>query len=130
VRYYEIKRIPHFALFGACCRLNAFGTRAHAAVRYRQRQRGRIFVTITILATVVWTFVSGRFVSKGGLVGAGAALGGLILSGLIAASLAGYVTKVLPARTLLSGAGLLLVGLVLWQGIHFWPRLFGPDGVQ
>lgn len=80
-------------------------------------------LTVAISATFLWTMFTGRFVLEGGLAGAGAALGGLILGGLIAAPLAGYVTKVVPARLLLGAAALLVVGLALWQGVQLWPRL-------
>lgn len=81
------------------------------------------FVTLSISATFVWTLLTGRFVLEGGLPGAGSALVGLILGGLIAAPLAGYVTKVVPARLLLGAAALLVIGLALWQGVQLWPRL-------
>ncbi len=80
-------------------------------------------LTVAISATFLWTMFTGRFVLEGGLAGAGAALGGLILGGLIAAPLAGYVTKIVPARLLLGAAALLVVGLALWQGVQLWPRL-------
>jgi hypothetical protein len=55
--------------------------------------------------------------------GGGAALAGLIVGGLIAAPLAGFVTKVAPARFLLAAAALLVMGLSVWQGVQLWPRL-------
>jgi hypothetical protein len=67
--------------------------------------------------------VTGRFMLEGGWFGAGAALAGLIGGGLIAAPLAGYVTKIVPARLLLGGAAILVIGLALWQGFQLWPRL-------
>ncbi len=48
---------------------------------------------------------------------------GLILGGLVAAPLAGYVTKIAPARFLLAAASLLVIGLSIWQGIQLWPKL-------
>ena len=42
---------------------------------------------------------------------------------MIAAPLAGYVTKIAPARILLGGAAILVMGLSVWQGIQLWPRL-------
>jgi uncharacterized membrane protein YfcA len=80
-------------------------------------------VTLAISATFVWTMITGRFVLEGGWFGAGAALAGLIGGGLIAAPLAGYVTKIVPARLLLGGAAILVIGLALWQGFQLWPRL-------
>ncbi len=81
------------------------------------------FVTMAISATFVWAFLVGRFEIEGGLAGAGAALGGLILGGVIAAPLAGYITKIVPARILMAAVGTLVVVLALWQGWQLWPRL-------
>jgi uncharacterized membrane protein YfcA len=81
------------------------------------------FVTLAISATFVWTIVTGRFVLEGGLAGAGAALAGLILGGLIAAPIAGYVTKIVPARILMAAVGVLVVSLALFQGYTLWPKL-------
>jgi len=80
-------------------------------------------VTIAISITFLWTLLTGRFVLEGGLASGGAALGGLILGGLVAAPLAGYVTKIAPGRILLGAAGVLVVGLSIFQGIQLWPRL-------
>ena len=46
-----------------------------------------------------------------------------ILGGVAAAPLAGYVTKIAPARLLLGAAAVLVIGLSIWQGIQLWPRL-------
>jgi len=37
--------------------------------------------------------------------------------------LAGYVTKIAPARLLLGAAAILVIGLSIWQGVQLWPRL-------
>jgi hypothetical protein len=57
------------------------------------------------------------------LASGGAALGGLILGGVAAAPLAGYVTKIAPARLLLGAAAVLVMVLSVVQGIQLWPRL-------
>jgi uncharacterized membrane protein YfcA len=80
-------------------------------------------VTVAISLTFLGTLLTGRFVLEGGLVAGGAALAGLIIGGLIAAPLAGYVTKIAPARFLLGAAAILVTGLSIWQGIQLWPRL-------
>jgi len=80
-------------------------------------------VTVAISLTFLWTLLTGRFVLEGGLVSGGAALAGLIVGGLIAAPLAGYVTKIAPARVLLAGAAVLVMALSIWQGVQLWPRL-------
>jgi uncharacterized membrane protein YfcA len=81
------------------------------------------FVTIAISATFVWTVLSGRLVFEGGIAGAGSAVAGLIIGGVIAAPFAGYITKIVSPRLLLGAVALLVVGLSLWQGAQLWPRL-------
>jgi uncharacterized membrane protein YfcA len=80
-------------------------------------------VTIAISLTFLWTLVTGRLELEGGLATGGASLAGLIVGGLIAAPLAGYVTKIAPARVLLAAASVLVMGLSIWQGVQLWPRL-------
>jgi len=80
-------------------------------------------VTLAISITFLWTMLTGRFELEGGLAQGLAALGGLILGGVAAAPLAGYVTKIAPARLLLGAAAVLVMGLSIWQGIQLWPRL-------
>lgn len=80
-------------------------------------------VTVAISLTFLWTLLTGRFELEGGVVAGGAALAGLIVGGLFAAPLAGYVTKIAPARYLLAAAAVLVMALSIWQGIQLWPRL-------
>lgn len=80
-------------------------------------------VTVAISITFLWTMLTGRLELEGGLAAGLAALGGLILGGVAAAPLAGYVTKIAPARLLLGAASVLVMGLSIWQGIQLWPRL-------
>jgi len=88
------------------------------------------FVTVAISTTFIWTMMTGRFVLEGGVAAGGAALAGLILGGLAAAPLAGYVTKIAPARLLLAMAAVLVVGLSVWQGIQLWPQLLEYEFFQ
>lgn len=81
------------------------------------------FVTVAISTTFIWTIITGRFVWEGGVAAGAAALAGLILGGLVAAPLAGYITKIAPARLLLALAAVLVVGLSIWQGVQLWPDL-------
>jgi uncharacterized membrane protein YfcA len=81
------------------------------------------FVTVAISAAFLWTLVTGRLVLEGGVASATASLGGLVLGGLVAAPLAGYVTKIAPARLLLGAASILVIALSIWQGVQLWPRL-------
>ena len=81
-------------------------------------------VTVAISITFLYTLLTGRLdLGQYGLSQGLAALGGLILGGIVAAPLAGYVTKIAPARLLLAAAALLVTGLSVWQGIQLWPRL-------
>lgn len=81
------------------------------------------FVTVAISATFIWTIMTGRLTLEGGLAHGLSALVGLVLGGLVAAPLAGYVTKIAPARLLLAAAAVLVIGLSIWQGIQLWPKL-------
>ena len=81
------------------------------------------FVTVAISVTFIITVLTGRFELEGGLAAGLAALIGLILGGLVAAPLAGYVTKIAPARLLLGMAAALVVALSIWQGVQLWPQL-------
>lgn len=87
-------------------------------------------VTLAISATFIWAFLTGRFQFEGGLSGAGAALGGLILGGLIAAPIAGYITKVVPTRPMMAAVGALVVALALWQGVQLWPKLLAQPAAE
>jgi uncharacterized membrane protein YfcA len=80
-------------------------------------------VTLAISITFLWTFLTGHLVLEGGVAVGSASLAGLIAGGLIAAPLAGYVTKIAPGRLLLGAAALLVMALSVWQGITLWPRL-------
>lgn len=80
-------------------------------------------VTVSISLTFLWALLTGRFELEGGLWTGGAALAGLILGGMIAAPMAGYVTKIAPGRVLLGAAAVLVIGLSIWQGVQLWPRL-------
>jgi len=80
-------------------------------------------VTVAISITFIWTMMTGRLELEGGLAVGSAALAGLILGGVAAAPLAGFVTKIAPARLLLGGASILVIGLSIWQGFQLWPRL-------
>lgn len=81
------------------------------------------FVTVSISAAFVWAVVNGRLDVAGGLQGLGAAVGGLVLGGVIAAPLAGKVTQLLPARWLMGLVGFVVISLALYQGVKLWPRL-------
>jgi hypothetical protein len=81
------------------------------------------FVTVAITAAFIWTMMTGRLELEGGAASAIASLAGLVIGGVIAAPLAGYVTKIAPARLLLGAAAILVISLSIWQGVQLWPRL-------
>jgi hypothetical protein len=82
------------------------------------------FVTIAISAAFIVTIITGRMeVTNREFVSGAAAIIGLVLGGLLAAPLAGYVTKVAPARLLLGAAAVLVISISIWQGIQVWPSL-------
>lgn len=90
------------------------------------------FVTVAISAAFLWTVLTGRFELPVGVAAqyaAAASIGGLILGGLVAAPLAGHVTKIAPARTLLAGASVLVICLSVWQGYQHWPKLMQNEVV-
>jgi uncharacterized membrane protein YfcA len=88
------------------------------------------FVTAATSVAFVWTFVTGRLEIEGGVLKLFAPLVGLLIGGVLAAPLAGRVTKVVPARVLFGAVGLLVVSLSVWQGITLWPRLLQDPFAQ
>ena len=90
------------------------------------------FVAVAISAAFLWTIATGRFNLGAGTewANAVAAISGLILGGLVAAPLAGYVTKIAPARFLLGAAAFLVIALSIFQGVQLWPHLLDEPIVQ
>lgn len=80
-------------------------------------------VTVAISIAFLGTLLTGRLQLEGGLAAGVASLSGLILGGLVAAPLAGYITKIAPARLLLGAASILVMSLSVWQGFQLWPSL-------
>lgn len=81
------------------------------------------FVTAAISSAFIYSVVVGRWSVEGGLQGLFLAIGGLILGGIVAAPLAGRLTKVIPARVLMGLVGVVVITLATWQGVQLWPRL-------
>ena len=73
------------------------------------------FVAAAISATFISAVVSGHWEATG-LLDHAWSVGGLIAGGVLAAPLAGWMTKVLPVRALTWLVGLLVTGLAIWQG--------------
>ena len=79
------------------------------------------FVTTAISAAFLVALLTGRWDEAGELRGHLTAVGGLVTGGLLAAPLAGWVTKIVPIRALTVAVGLLVVLLAAQQAA----RLFG-----
>lgn len=75
-----------------------------------------VFVAIATSAAFLTSLLSGHWETQG-LRGLIWQLAGLIAGGVVAAPLAGWMTKVLPLRLLTWGVGVLVVGLAIWQGV-------------
>lgn len=78
------------------------------------------FLTFAISSAFVVALLTGHWEDAGGLVQYAWAVAGLIVGGVLAAPLAGYVTKVLPQRALLVAVG----SLVTLLGVYQTVRLF------
>ncbi|MET0545164.1 MAG: sulfite exporter TauE/SafE family protein [Caulobacterales bacterium] len=83
------------------------------------------FVTVAISATFVWAIFNGGLGEEDGLAGHARAVLGLVIGGLIAAPIAGYATKLIPARILMGMVGALVIVLASWQGWQVFQKLTG-----
>lgn len=75
-----------------------------------------MFVAMATSAAFLVSLLSGHWETEG-LRGMVWQLAGLIAGGVVAAPLAGWMTKVLPLRMLTWFVGFLVVGLAIWQGV-------------
>ena len=73
------------------------------------------FLTVAVSATFVWALITGHWEEAGALQNHAAAVGGLVVGGLIAAPFAGLIAKRVPRRALMTAVGVLVVALALWQ---------------
>lgn len=73
------------------------------------------FVTAAVSATFIWALLTGRWNELGGIQQHAAALGGLIVGGLLAAPLAGYLVKSVPPQRLTLSVGLVSLLLAGYQ---------------
>jgi uncharacterized membrane protein YfcA len=81
------------------------------------------FVTTAISVAFIVAFLTGRFHIEGGPASLGMALLGLLIGGVLAAPIAGHITKIVPSRVLMGAVGALVIALSVWQGVQVWPRL-------
>lgn len=76
------------------------------------------FVTSVISATFLWALLTGHWREGGALENHAAAVGGLVVGGLMAAPFAGWITKRVPQRALSLAVGCLLILLAGFQGVQ------------
>lgn len=76
------------------------------------------FLTVAVSATFVWALASGHWAEAGALQNHAAAVGGLVVGGLIAAPFAGLIVKKVPRKVLTYAVGGLLIALALFQGVQ------------
>ncbi len=91
------------------------GSGAEPRVSIGTANTAEFFVTATISATFLAALISGHWQGATGLQTHMAAVGGLIVGGLIAAPFAGFMVKVIPVRALTWGVGVLVVLLAGYQ---------------
>lgn len=73
------------------------------------------FVTVAISTTFLAALLTGRWNEAGDLSGHFRAVAGLVVGGLVAAPLAGWITKIAPVRGLAWGVGSLVILLAAHQ---------------
>jgi uncharacterized protein len=73
------------------------------------------FLTTAISISFVVAILTGHWEEAGGLVDHAWAVGGLIVGGVAAAPLAGYVTRIVPHRALMVAVGVLIVLIAACQ---------------
>ena len=76
------------------------------------------FVTVAISATFVWALVTGHWHQAGAQQDHAAAVGGLIVGGLVAAPFAGWIAKTVPTRILTLVVGGLVIVLAAYQALQ------------
>ncbi|MGO4411247.1 MULTISPECIES: sulfite exporter TauE/SafE family protein [unclassified Brevundimonas] len=76
------------------------------------------FLTVAVSATFVWALVSGHWKDAAALQSHAAAVGGLVVGGLIAAPFAGLIVKKISRRVLTYAVGVLLLFLAGFQGLQ------------
>ena len=73
------------------------------------------FLTVAVSAAFLTAILTGHWAEAEGLMTYASAVGGLIAGGVIAAPMAGYVTRVLPQRYLMVAVGVLISLLAVYQ---------------
>lgn len=81
------------------------------------------FVTVAISATFVFALVTGNWKDAEGILEHAAAVAGLVVGGIAAAPLAGFVVKILPVRTFTWIVGIIVVALATYQTLQLFKVL-------
>jgi len=76
------------------------------------------FLTVAISATFVWALMTGHWVEAGALEHHAAAVGGLVVGGLVAAPFAGVIAKRVPRKAMTYAVGAVLLLLAGFQGLQ------------
>jgi len=96
------------------------GSGASAREAIGTANSAEFFVTVAISATFVWALVTGHWDEAGDLMKHAWAVAGLIVGGLVAAPLAGWVTKVIPVKILTWLVGAVVVLLAGYQALKLF----------
>ncbi len=91
------------------------GAGAEPRISVGTANTAEFFVTSTISAAFLAALLSGHWQEADGLSSHAAAVGGLIVGGLLAAPLAGVIVKIAPVRVLTYGVGILVTLLASYQ---------------
>ena len=73
-------------------------------------------ITVAISSAFAWALLTGHWQDAGALVDHAAAVGGLIVGGIIGAPIASFVVKRVPARQLAVSVGVLVLTVAAFQG--------------
>lgn len=91
------------------------GVGAEPRVSIGTANTAEFFVTSTISAAFLAALLSGHWAQAEGLTSHAASVAGLIVGGLLAAPLAGFIVRILPVRVLTYAVGIVVVALAGYQ---------------
>jgi uncharacterized membrane protein YfcA len=78
------------------------------------------FVTVAISATFVFALLTGHWKDADGLLDHASAVAGLVVGGVVAAPLAGWVVKIVPVRAFTWIVGAMVLLLCLYQALKLF----------
>ena len=96
------------------------GSGASAREAIGTANTAEFFVTVAISAAFVWALATGHWADAKDLTQHAWAVGGLIVGGLLAAPLAGWVTKIVPVKVLTWLVGAVVVLLAAYQAARLF----------